>query len=273
MLATVESAFRDYRFDYVATALYEFTWYDFCDWYLELTKPLLQADTVSAAAKRGTRRTLAEVLEALQRALHPLIPFITEEIWLRVAPLARVAGETVMLQPYPAAADFPQDEEAEREVAWIQGVILGVRQIRGEMNISPARRIPVLLKDASAADEVLIRRHQGWLERLAGLESVTLLRAGERVPPSAPAVVGTLTVLVPLAGLIDAAAEAERIGKLLARAQDELAKIRARLAKEDFVRNAPPAVVSGERERTAELERTIAALRAQLERVRQLLTP
>ena len=273
MLATVESAFRDYRFDYAATALYEFTWYDFCDWYLELTKPLLQADTVSAAAKRGTRRTLAELLEALQRALHPLIPFITEEIWLRVAPLAAVAGETVMLQPYPPAADFPQDEEAEREVAWIQGVILGVRQIRGEMNISPARRIPVLLKDASAADEVLIARHRPWLERLAGLESITLLRAGERVPPSAPAVVGSLTVLVPLAGLIDAAAEADRIGKLLARAQDELAKIRARLAKEDFVRNAPPAVVTGERERTAELERTIAALRAQLERVRQLLTP
>jgi valyl-tRNA synthetase len=141
------------------------------------------------------------------------------------------------------------------------------------MNISPARRIPVLLKDASAADEVLITRHRAWLERLAGLESITLLRAGERVPPSAPAVVGSLTVLVPLAGLIDAAAEAERIGKLLARAQDELAKIRARLAKEDFVRNAPPAVVTGERERTAELERTIAALRAQLERVRQLLTP
>src|SRR5207248_2056709 len=126
MLAAVESAFRDYRFDYAANALYEFTWYDFCDWYLELTKPLLQAETVSAAAKRGTRRTLAQVLEALQRALHPLMPFITEEIWQRVAPLAGASGETVMLEPYPAAADFPPDEEAEREVAWIQGVILGV---------------------------------------------------------------------------------------------------------------------------------------------------
>ncbi len=272
MLASVESAFRDYRFDYAATALYEFAWYDFCDWYLELTKPLLQADAVPAAAKRGTRRTLAEVVEALQRALHPLIPFITEEIWLRVAPLAGVGGETVMLQPYPAAADFPPDEQAEREIAWIQGVILGVRQIRGEMNISPARRIPVLLKDASAEDRALSTRHRAWLERLAGLESVTVAGAGERLPPSAPAVAGSLTILVPLAGLIDPAAEAERIGKLLTRAQDELAKVHARLAKEDFVRHAPAAVVSGERERTAELARTIAALSAQLERVRQLLT-
>ena len=213
------------------------------------------------------------MLEALQRALHPLMPFITEEIWQRVAPLAGASGETVMLEPYPAAADFPPDEEAEREVAWIQGVILGVRQIRGEMNISPARRIRVLLKDASAEDEALSTRHRASLERLAGLESITLLGAGEPVPPSAPALVGALTVLVPLAGLIDAAAEAERIGKLLARAQLELAKIRARLAKEDFVRNAPAAVVAGERERVTELERTIAALGAQLERVRRLLEP
>src|SRR5437588_712167 len=273
MLAAVESAFRDYRFDYAANALYEFTWYDFCDWYLELTKPLLQAETVSAAAKGGTRRTLAQVLEALQRALHPLMPFITEEIWQRVAPLAGASGETVMLEPYPAAADFPPDEEAEREVAWIQGVILGVREIRGRMNISPGRRIPVLLKDASGEDRALSTRHRASLERLAALESITLLGAGERVPPSAPALVGTLTVLVPLAGLIDAAAEAERIGKLLARAQLELAKIRARLAKEDFVRNAPAAVVAGERERATELERTIAALGSQLERVRRLLGP
>src|SRR5207248_6473948 len=136
MLAAVESAFRDYRFDYAANALYEFTWYDFCDWYLELTKPLLQAETVSAAAKRGTRRTLTQVLEALQRALHPLMPFITEEIWQRVAPLAGASGETVMLQPYPAAADFPPDEEAEREIAWIQGISRSASSSRSEEHTS-----------------------------------------------------------------------------------------------------------------------------------------
>jgi valyl-tRNA synthetase len=273
MLITVESALRDYRFDYAASALYEFTWYDFCDWYLELTKPVLQAEGSSDAAKRGTQRTLAQVLEALQRALHPLMPFITEEIWQRVAPLAARAGESVMLQAYPAAAEFPADEEAEREAAWIQAVILAVRQIRGEMNISPARRLAVLLKDASAQDQALSARHRAWLERLAGLASITVLPPGASAPQSAAALVGTLTILVPMAGLIDAGAEAERLGKLLARAQDELAKARARLANESFVRNAPTAVVATERERAAELERTASGLSSQLERVRGLLAP
>jgi valyl-tRNA synthetase len=272
-IEAVESALADYRFDYAASALYEFTWYDFCDWYVELVKPTLQSEDTSAAARRGTQRTLAQMLEALQRALHPLMPFITEEIWQRVAPLAGVAGESVMLQPYPAPADFPSDEQAEREIAWIQGVVLGVRQIRSQMNINPAKRIPVLLQDATAQDQALSVRHRAWLERLAGLASVTVLGAGEPVPPSAPAPVGRLTVLVPLAGLIDAAAEAARLEKLIAREQEELARVRGRLANDSFVRNAPSAVVSLERERAAELQRTVASLGVQLQSVRKLLPP
>ena len=269
-LQEVESAFTDYRFDYVAMALYKFTYDDFCDWYIELTKPVLEADASAPAAQHAAQRTLAQVLEALQRALHPLMPFITEEIWLRVAPLAGVAGETVMLAPYPRAADFPVDEEAEREIAWIQRVVLGVRQIRGEMNISPARRIPVLLKDASAEDEAQLTRHRTWLARLAGLESITLLSARAQAPQSAMALAGTLSVLVPMAGLIDADAEAERLGRLLARAQADLERARAKLARDSFVRNAPEPVVTLERERAAELERTASGLAAQLERVRGL---
>jgi valyl-tRNA synthetase len=269
-LSTVESALAEYRFDLAASALYEFTWSHFCDWYLELTKPVLQSESATAAAKRGTLRTLAQVLEALQRALHPLIPFITEEIWLRVAPLAGCAGETVMLQPYPQAADFIADEAAEREIAWIQAVILGVRQIRGELNVSPARRIPLLLKDASAQDEALVARHRAWLERLAGLESITLLDARASAPESAVALVGSLTVLVPMAGLIDAAAEIERLGKLLARARQDLEKTRSRLANENFVRSARPEVVATWRERAVELERTAGGLATQLERMRGL---
>jgi len=269
-LAAVEQALRDYRFDFAASALYEFTWYDFCDWYLELTKPVLQSAEVAPAARAGTLRTLTVILEALQRALHPLMPFITEEIWQRAAPLAGVAGETVMLQPYPAAAEFPPDEAAEREAAWIQAVVLGVRQIRGEMNISPARRIPLLLRDASAQDREWSVRHRPYLERLAGLESVTLLEAGATAPQSAIALVGTLALLVPMAGLIDAPAEIERLTKLIAKAQKDLTVVRARLAGESFVANAPAAVVAGERERLGELERTVAGLNAQLERVRGL---
>ena len=271
MLASVEAAYRDYRFDYAASALYEFAWYDFCDWYLELTKPVLQSPESPPAARRGTQRTLTQVLEALQRALHPLMPFITEEIWQRVAPLAGIAGATVMLAPYPLAADFPADEAAEREAAWIQAVILGVRQIRGEMNISPAKRIPLLFKDVTAQDEAFIERHRALLERLAGLKSTRVLSAGSSAPQAAVALVGSLALLVPMAGLIDASAELERLGKLIAKTRADLAKTTAKLANESFVRHAPPEVVSAERERAAELERTAARLGAQLERVRGLL--
>jgi valyl-tRNA synthetase len=196
------------------------------------------------------------------------MPFITEEIWQRIAPLAGVSGASVMLAPYPRAATFPVDEAAESEAAWIQAVILGVRQIRGEMNISPGKRIPLIFRDASAQDEALIGRHRALLERLAGLESASLLPAGATAPQSAVALVGTLALLVPMAGLIDARAEAERLAKLIAKTQADLAKTQAKLANESFVRNAPPQVVSGERERAAELTRAAADLGAQLERLR-----
>jgi valyl-tRNA synthetase len=273
MLATVEQALRDYRFDFAASALYEFTWYDFCDWYLELTKPVLQSEESPPGAREGTRRTLTGVLEALQRALHPFMPFITEEIWQRAAPLAGAAGETVMLQPYPAAAEYPPDEAAERETAWIQAVVLGVRQIRGEMNINPARRIPLLLRDASAQDREWAARHRPYLERLAGLETITVVPAGAAAPQSAMALVGTLALLVPMAGLIDTRAEIERLAKLIGKAEKDLAVVRGRLASVRFVANAPAAVVAGDRERLVELERAVAHLNAQLERVRGLDAP
>ncbi|MGH8298010.1 MAG: valine--tRNA ligase [Steroidobacteraceae bacterium] len=270
---TVEKALAEYRFDYAASALYQFTWYEFCDWYLELTKPVLQSDSASPAARAGTRRTLLEVLEALQRALHPIMPFITEEIWQRLAPLAGGAGPTVMLAPFPRPAEFPADEASEREVSWIQAFTLAVRQIRGEMNINPSRRIPVLYRNASPRDVELIGRHRAWLERLAGIEPPRALAPAEPLPPSATALVGDLTLLVPMAGLIDAAAEAERLGKLLARAQADLEKTRARLRNDDFVRNAPEAVVAAERQRRADLEQTVTRLATQLKRVQDLRGP
>ncbi len=273
MLATVEKSLTDYRFDYAASALYEFTWHEFCDWYLELTKPVLQSGSATEAAKRGTRGTLVDILEALQRALHPIMPFITEEIWQRAAPLAGRAGPTVMLAPYPLPEAFPADEASEREVAWIQALILAVRQIRGEMNINPSKRIPVLLQGASAEDRACLASHRPYLERLAGIDSITVLDANETAPQSATALVGELTVLVPMAGLIDAGAEADRLHKLLARAEADLGKVRARLANQSFVANAPAAVVETERARQGELERTTASLTTQLERVRELLKP
>ncbi len=273
MLATLEQALRDYRFDFAASALYEFAWYDFCDWYLELTKPVLQDKEAPAAARRGTLHTLTTVLEALQRALHPFMPFITEEIWQRIAPLAGVSGDSVMLAPFPRPQEFPVDEGAEHEAQWLKAVILGVRQIRGEMNIAPSRRIPLLCRDATAEDRALIERHHTLLLRLAGLEAITVLPGGASAPQSAVALVGTLALLVPMAGLIDAAAEIDRLGKLISRAESDLAKTHAKLANESFVRNAPAAVVATERERAAELRRTAAELNSQLERVRGMLPP
>jgi len=270
MLESVAGALAEYRFDFAAAALYQFTWYEFCDWYLELTKPVLQSESSSPAARAGTRRTLLEMLEALQRALHPIMPFITEEVWQRIAPLAGRSGPTVMLAPYPRRSDFPRDEASEQEVGWLQAFILAVRQIRGEMNISPSRRIPLLHRNASAHDLELIQRHQAWLERLAGIEPPRAIASNEPVPPAATALVGDLTLLVPMAGLIDAAAEAERLSKLIGRARSDLEKTRARLANDNFVRNAPGDVVNTERRRLADLEQTVARLSSQLERVRDL---
>ncbi|MBV8910974.1 MAG: class I tRNA ligase family protein, partial [Gammaproteobacteria bacterium] len=272
-LGAVESALAEYRFDHAASALYDFTWHDFCDWYVELAKPVLQNPAAGPAMRRGTQHTLAGLTEALQRALHPLMPFITEEIWQRVAPLAGRRGETVMRQPYPRAEDFPADEAAEREIAWLQAVVLGVRQIRGEMNISPGKRIAALLKDANPGDAARARHHRASIQRLAGLESLELLAAGSPAPPSAVALVGELSVLVPMKGLIDPKAEAERLGKLLTRARSELEKVRGRLANGDFVRGAPPEVVATERERFDELVRAVSGLSAQLERVRAVGAP
>jgi valyl-tRNA synthetase len=270
MLAQFESAIAEYRFDFAATALYEFTWYEFCDWYLELTKPVMQSETSSDAAKRGTRQTLAEMLEALQRALHPLMPFITEEIWQLAAPLAGRKGETVMLEAFPKSGEFTPVPQAEREIEWIRNFILGVRQIRSGMDIPPSRKLPLLLQNASAEDLARISQHRAYLDRLAGLESVTVLEAGASAPQSATALMGELTILVPMAGLIDADAEIERLTKKIEKTRIDRDKIAKKLSNENFVKNAPADVVALDRGRIEEFERTISSLETQLARVRSL---
>ncbi len=281
-LAKVDESLREYRFDFAATALYEFTWYEFCDWYLELTKPVLQSETATDAQKRGTRRTLITVLEALLRALHPMMPFITEEIWQRVnpivAPLRAAANfrgtekpvDTIMLMYYPAATDFASDSAAETEVEWMKQFILAVRQIRGEMDIAPSRKIPLLIANAGARESDLVERHFAYLSRLAGLESVRQLTPGETQPESAAAILGDLTLLVPMAGLIDPKAEIERLSKLMAKHDSDINKLNAKLGNENFVKNAPPEVVAADRARAAELIARNASLAQQLARVRRL---
>ena len=268
-LRRVESGFAEYRFDYASTALYEFTWHEFCDWYVELAKPVLQGDDAAAAAL--TRRTLLTVLEALLRALHPVMPFITEEIWRRVAGPAGAAGDTLMLARWPASDAFPADAAAEVDVAWLKGVVLGIRQVRGEMDISPARRLPLLVRGASPADRSAFAAQGAFLQRLAGRDSLQLLDADDRAPPSAAAVVGDMTLLVPMAGLVEPATELARLGKRREKNAQELSKARAKLANANFVANAPPEVVTQERERIAQFENMDGSLARQIEAVRALL--
>jgi valyl-tRNA synthetase len=230
----------------------------------------MQSEASSEAAKRGTRQTLAEMLEALQRALHPLMPFITEEIWQLAAPLAGRKGETVMLQPFPKASEFVPEPEAEREIEWIRNFILGVRQIRSGMDIPPSRKLPVLLQNASADDLARVNKHRAYLDRLAGLESITVLDKGASAPQSATALMGELTILVPMAGLIDADAEIDRLTKKIEKTRIDRDKIAKKLSNENFVKNAPPDVVALDRGRIEEFERTLASLEAQLARVRSL---
>src|SRR5712671_1240742 len=274
VIRTVERAFADYRFDFAATALYEFTWHEYCDWYLELAKAVLQDAAADVARLRGTRQTLLEVLEALLRVLHPLMPFITEEIWQRVAPqlsgAAPASAASLMLAPWPRSEDFATDAAAERDLQWLMQVVLGVRQIRGEMDISPARKLPLLLQNSSATDRELALRHQTLLMRLAGVEAPQPLAAGVKAPPAAAAMVGELTLLVPMAGLINPIAEQTRLEKQLRKTGEEIARAQAKLGNENFVRSAPAAVVEQERGRLAEFERTRSGLERQLAQVRAL---
>jgi valyl-tRNA synthetase len=277
-IGAVDAAIAGYRFDFVATALYDFTWHEYCDWYLELAKPVLQGTGGSDAQRRGTRQTLLVVLEALLRALHPLMPFITEEIWQRVSPLtpsARAAtgatgAASIMLAAWPQAADFPADPQAEADMQWLMKVVLGVRQIRGEMDISPARKLPLLLQHANASDRELAARHAALLMRLAGVEAPQLLADDARAPPAAAAMAGSLTLLVPMAGLIDPVAELARLERSIGKTRAEIARAQAKLANDQFVRGAPPAVVEQERARLADFGQTLAGLERQLAQVRAL---
>jgi valyl-tRNA synthetase len=269
-IRTVERSFSEYRFDFAAAALYEFTWHEFCDWYLEIVKPVLQ-NCADPQAQQSARGNLLSVLETLLRTLHPLMPFITEEIWLRVAPMAGVGGPSIMLAPWPKADQFAPDPAADGEMGWLKQVVLGIRQIRGVLDIPASRRLPLLVQNASARDLMLLDKHRVLLTRLAGLEDIQPLAAQDTAPPAAAELVGELVLLVPMSGLIEPATELQRLEKRLAKLAAELKGFRAKLANENFVRNAPAEVVQQEQERVADRERTRAGLIRQIEQVRKLL--
>jgi valyl-tRNA synthetase len=267
MLARVKSGFAEYRLDNAANALYEFTWHEFCDWYLELSKAVLQSDSAAAEAKRGTRRTLINTLEVLLRALHPLAPFISEEIWQRVRVSAGVHGDSIMRCAFPVASGIETDPHAEPEMRWVIAFIEGVRQIRGELDIAPSRKLEVLVQNAGARDVEYLERNLHYLTRLAGVEKPRALDAAQAAPISAVAFVGTLEILVPMAGLIDPAAELDRLAKQQRKSDIDLKKMEGKLGNSEFAKNAPAEVVAKDRQRLAELRTEMGQLAAQIARV------
>jgi valyl-tRNA synthetase len=269
-VAAVRAGFAAYRFDLAAQAAYEFTWYEFCDWYLEFSKTVMQSVDAGADQRRGTRRVLLETLEALLRLLHPLMPFITEEIWQRVGPLAGRTGDSIMRQPYPAVLPGAAAPEVESEVRWVMDFVLGVRRIRGELDIAPSVPFGLRLQNATPLDLERYARNEGALRRLAGIAGATPLADGEAAPQAAAALLGNLRILVPMAGLIDVGAELARLARRRNKVEQELARADANLGNENFVSNAPAAVVTQERERVLEFKRELAQLAEQYERVASL---
>ncbi|KZV14984.1 hypothetical protein F511_09453 [Dorcoceras hygrometricum] len=275
-LAEVEQHFASYRFDHLAQALYEFVWNEYCDWFLELSKPALNGGDAQAAA--STRHTLLVVLEAVLRALHPVIPFITEEIYQEVsrvlvrssmsaknspASLPDSSTKSILQSTYPQAADFGSDDAATAEIEWFKAVLSGIRRIRSEMNIAPGKTIPLLLAGGEATDRTRAAKFAAQIAFLARTEAPARIEPGADEPAAAAAVVGSLRVLIPLAGLIDLGAEKTRLAKEIARIEGEIRKCEGKLGNANFVANAPAEVVAQERQRIVDWNTQLAALREQ----------
>ncbi|MDO6447131.1 valine--tRNA ligase [Colwellia sp. 1_MG-2023] len=262
-IKTVHEAFYSFRFDLASQALYEFTWNQFCDWYLELTKPVLFKG--SEAQQRGTRQTLVETLETLLRLMHPIMPFITETIWQRVVPLTKFekCGDSIMLQSFPQYDETIVDNQASADLEWVKQFIIAIRNIRGEMDIAPSKPLPVLLKNVNDNDQRRLTDNEQFLSALAKLESIQVLSDNEEGPASATAVVGDLSLLIPMAGLIDKEAELARLTKAIEKIEKDSQKVRGKLSNENFVAKAPAAVIEKEQAKLADAESTLTKMREQ----------
>ena len=274
-IKTVDESIKGYRLDHMANAVYEFTWNEYCDWYLELSKTVLFDDNASEAVKRGTRHTLVHVLESILRLAHPTMPYITEEIWQRIAPLAGIEtanSETssIMLQPFPEYNEANFDQDAVDEVEWIKNFIIGIRQIRSGMDIKPGKLLPVLLQNGSETDKALYEKHESYLKKLAKLESISWLSQGDDSPESATSLVGEMKLLIPMAGLIDKDVELKRLNKEIEKLTKLAKQLEGKLSNKGFTDKAPEAVVQKERDKLAEQQTAISNLQQQKEKIEKL---
>jgi valyl-tRNA synthetase len=267
--AGVAQGFADYRLDNVANTIYDFVWNEFCDWYLEIAK--VQINAGNDAQKRGTRRTLIRTLETILRLAHPLIPFITEELWQKVAPVAGRAGESVSVAAYPVAQPERIDQSAIAEVARLRQFVDACRNLRGEMNVSPSTRLPLYMLASNDAEAAFITQWAPVLQALAKLSEVKVFKAEAEwvaAAQAAPvAVVGTARLCLHME--IDLDAEIARLSKDETRLEGEIAKANSKLSNEAFVAKAPPAVIEQEKKRVAEFSATLAKVKEQLARLKR----
>jgi len=273
-VADVRKYIETYRFDLAAQAIYEFSWDEYCDWYVELSKATLNSKRASEEAKRGTRLTLLETLEALLRLAHPFMPFITEELWQRVAfKLGRIESEgkaSIMIQAYPDVEEDRIDDTALDEVSWLKAFVLGVRRIRAEMDISPGKKLRVVVEGGDDQEKEWLRRNVRYLVSIARLESIGILRSGTP-PESATALAGNMTLLIPLEDLIDPEAERTRLQKEIEKLDKEKAIAEKKLANPNFIERAPAEVVQKAQDRLDEIEAARNRLEEQLARIEGML--
>lgn len=259
----IQLAMETYRFDLAAKAIYEFVWDEYCDWYLELSKPILNGDQIPAPMRRGTRQTLARVLEATLRLAHPFLPFLTEELWQKMPSSVRTTGDTIMLQSYPTWDGTLVNPAAENDIAWLKKVVTATRNIRGEMDISPAKPVPVLLYNGSDDDRERLDRFSTLLEFLIRPESISWLSDSDEKPAAATALVGDMELLVPMAGLIDKDAELARLDKEIDRKEKDRQRTSGKINNPNFVEKAPEDVVQKERDKLKDIESALEKLTEQ----------
>ncbi len=269
VIAATHEGMRTYRFDLASQALYEFTWDQYCDWYLELSKTTLNSEQASEAEKRGTLYTLINVLETLLRTLHPFIPFITEELWHRVAPLLEKNGESIMLESFPKQDDFEIDDKAAKQIEWVKLFILGVRRIRAERDISPGKSLNVFVRNGTEEESQCLEENKTYIQSLGKIESVS--DAEGEMDDAVMALAGEMTMLVPLADIIDPEAEKARIHTLLEKLEKEKTGIENKLENKNFVERAPEDVVEGVKQRLADILNEIKTYQEQLESISKLL--
>ena len=262
----VQKHLSDYRLDLMSQTLYEFVWHDYCDWYLELSKPLLEDNQT----REGCESTLIKVLTETLVLLHPIIPFITEEIFEQSQKILSKSHDKLISQPFPEPENHLIDDDSEKEIDWLKSFILGIRKIRGEMNIPPGKPLPCYIKNYSGQDKVYIERSKSILSTIAKLDSINLLSKSDEEDESAIALVGEMKILIPLAGLIDKGAEQERLNKEIEKLIKLKSQFSAKLSNEKFVRGAPEAVVNNEKEKLASTESALKDLKQQLDKISNL---